>query len=88
MQGVEHRRHDSYWAEAGIVENFVMKFFRVAAAVNGQRHRNHFGLLAKDTENSSVTVLHKDSGAFGGIDDLEGVQRRGQRCQHLRLVHR
>ena len=87
MQGVEDRRHDRDRAEARIVQHFVVEFFRAGSAVNGQRHRNHVGLFVEDAENAGVAILHKDSGALGGVDDLEGVERRGQRGQHLRLVH-
>jgi hypothetical protein len=45
--------------------------------MNGQRDRNHIRLLSKDSEDATMAVLHKNSGTFRRIDNLEGVQRRG-----------
>jgi hypothetical protein len=57
------------------------------AAVNVQGHRNHVRLLAELAHNSCVPVLHEGADRFGGIHDLECVQRRGKRCHHLRFRH-
>ena len=55
--------------------------------MDGQRDRNHFRCLAELTQNSVVAVLHERADGLGGIHDLERVQRRGQRGQHLSLGH-
>ena len=55
--------------------------------MNGQGDRNHVRRLAELTQNSVVAVLHKRADRLGGIHDLESVQRRGHRGQHLGLGH-
>jgi len=55
--------------------------------MDGECDRNHVRLPVEDAHDAGVAVLHENSGFLGGVDDLEGVQRRRQRGQHLRLVH-
>ena len=64
-----------------------MKLLLAGAAVDVQRDRNHLRLTVEHTHNASVAILYKSSNRFGSVDDLEGVQRRGQSSQHLGLIH-
>src|SRR3982750_3011092 len=47
VQGIENCRHNCNGAKTRIVQHFVVKFFRAAAPMDGERHRNHLGLFAK-----------------------------------------
>ena len=64
-----------------------MEFLGSRAAVNRQRHWNHLRLLVEHAHDARMAILHKRSGSLRGVDDLECVQRRRQRSQHLGLVH-
>ena len=73
MQRVVDRRRNRDRAEAGVIQHIVMKYFWCGAAVNGERHRNHFGFLAELAKNAGVTVLNKCADGLSGIHDLEGI---------------
>ena len=49
---------------------------------------NHVRLCAKDPANGRLAILREGADDHAGIDDLEGVQRRGQRGHHIGGGHR
>ena len=88
MQRIEHGRHNRHRAKARIVQYFVVEDLRPGATVNGQRYWNHLRLFVEHAHDARMPILHEDAGRLGGVDNLESIQRRRQRGQHLRLIHR
>ena len=87
LQRVEHRRHHRYRRELGVVQHLVVELLGLGAAADGQRDRNHLRGLAQAAEDAGMAVLHERAYRLGGVDDLEGVQRRSQRGHHLGFGH-
>ena len=75
VQGVEHRGHDGYGAQARIVEHLEMEFLGPGIAMNPQRDRNQLGLFVEDAKNAGMAILHENARGFGHVDDLEGIER-------------
>ena len=75
MQRVEYRGHHGQRTQVGVVQHFVMKLFARRAPVNVQGDRNHVGLLAKLSQDAGVAVLHESADRFGGVYDLESIER-------------
>ncbi len=64
-----------------------MKLFGLVGAVNAQGDGDHLRLVAEASQDAGVPVLDERADLFGGVNDLEGVQRRRHRGQHARLGH-
>ena len=55
--------------------------------VNVEGDRNHLRFFAELSHNACVAILNEGAHRFRGVHDFEGIQRRGQSSQDLRLGH-
>ncbi len=88
LNGVEDCRHHCGGRDLGVVQHFVVELLGMRNAAEGQGHRNHVWLAIEAAHDACAPILHERANRLGGVDDLEGVLRRSQRCQHRRLGHR
>ena len=87
LQSIEDRGHHHQRSQPGVVKHFVMELFGPAGSVNVERDRNHLRLLIEAPQDAGVPVLDECPNGLSGVDDLEGVERRGQSRHHVGLGH-
>src|SRR6202035_1830675 len=75
VERVKNRCHHGHRTQACIIQNFIMKLPALGSAINVECDRNHVRLLAELAHDSCVAVLYESAYWFGGIYDLECIQR-------------
>ena len=86
-QGFVKRNHQRSGSDIGVVNHLDMKSTVAQAAMGMDRHRDHASRLARHPAYGRRAILGKGADGLGGVHDLEGIQRRGQRSHDIRLGH-
>src|SRR6202020_1658531 len=81
------RNHDRPGSDIGVIDHFHMQGALVDTAVGVDGHGDHAGGLARHAAYRGGAIFGKGADGLGGVDDLEGVQGRGQSGDYIRLGH-
>ena len=86
-QRLVERNHHRARSDVGVINHFHMQGVVAWAAMGMDRHRDHVGRLARHAANGGGAIFGKGADGLGGVDNFEGVQRRGQGGHYIRLGH-
>ncbi len=82
-------KHEQYGLrrESGHVQHLNVELALLLRPMHGDVQRDHVRARAHHSADCGFAVFGKCADGFAGIDDLDGLERRGQRGDDLRLRH-